>query len=625
MSYANIQNAPLVPGDVPSMKNLYDSAYWNKVRQEEEGLSTNLWNQAQTPMLTGVIPKPAYADMFVPLTPPFQAPPPSTTTSQQPFVESLTGETVRSEQFIHNNMQPYFRGTTTQNIEPFSTSPYLENSTGRGERFQHKQEVECFFEPTPYMGNVCGMKNSTDFYRTHLETPKARNNDFPIEPVRVGPGLNDGYTTMGEGGFQQTKTLEYAKPRTIDELRPLSRPKVTYEIPMQGPQGSKVQNRGLQADFSKNRPDTYYEQTEDQWLRTTGANTKQTEVPAFVVKPTARTDTHVEYAGVARADAQPGQGSSDDYGRAGVIVYANARDETQQRTVLTNVTSMVKTIVAPFMDILKRTQKEYTIDAPRTFGNMSAQIPEKPTLYDPVNHIMKTTIKETTIHDTTILNPHGRDQGWVPGDDEAKKTVRETTPDFDTVRNINAHVYKTVVINPEMIAKKTVKETTEDNNNQKGYVGGDTTHRRGAYSHIEVQVYDTQKQYISQNQHTGGGGSGAQYYPKSYEAEYNAEIDGTREMMNIKAGNTPNAKGANRGLDGKDLDMEAKKLDADRLNYRETSVHKVYQPTARAMEQCEVTKHPQLACLNENENRLDPNLLSSLKENPYNLSIAPLS
>lgn len=620
--YSSVHEAPLTPGDVPSMDNMYQSTHWNKVRQDEFGLATNSWNKSQTPLDTGVVPRPAYADMFMPLKPE------QTMKMGSPSgpVASLTGNTIAAEQFTHNNMQPFYRGDVKQNIDPFATSAYLENSTGRGERFKHKKEVDCFFEPTPLLGNdVCGMKDNNNFYMDHIQKPRQRNNDFPIEQVRVGPGIGQGYTNVPQGGFQQSRTLDVVRPKTIDDLRPLSRPKSTYELPVQGPKGAKVQNLGLQGETVKNRPDTYYEQSKDQWLMTTGANTKARDIPEFIVKPTSRVDGHIEYMGPGRADGQPGVGEKDDYGREGVIVYSNARDETQRKTVLTNLTSIVKSVVAPFLDVLKHTPKEYTLDSARIYGNMSAQIPDKATLYDPVNHIMKTTIKETTIHDTTILNPHGNNKGWVEKDDEAKRTVRETTKDFDTVRNVNSHIYKTVVINPELVAKKTVRETTEDSLNQVGNMGGPVNNVRGAYSHIEVQVYDTQKQFISENQHTGTGGGGAQYYPRTVDAEYNAEIDGTREMMNIKAGYTPNAEGISQNIGSGNLDMEVKKLTSDRINPREEgNVGRIYQQTGMEVTSCEVTKDPQKACMNENAGRLDPGLLSSLKDNPYNLPINPI-
>ena len=241
--------------------------------------------------------------------------------------------------------------------------------------------------------------------------------------------------------------------------------------------------------------------------------------------------------------------------------------------------------------MLKRTPKEYLVDAPRTFGNMHAQIPEKPTTYDPVTHALRTTIKETIIHDTTILNAKGPDGVPVQSEDDARTTNRETLESFETTRNVGAHVYKAFVYDPEEISRRTNRETTSTNINQVGYVSGDVS----------------------------------KHVPMSYDADYNAEIDGTREMMNIKSGNTPGAGGAYTGLTKDAVDMEIKKLNSDDLAPREThNITKVYQTTTNAIDQCEVTKTPQGACLVEQTDRLDPNLMANLRNNPYNLSINPI-
>lgn len=550
-TFQSIQNQTAQKADLPSMKNIYESTHYIQTRQEEFDNALNNWSKSQRPMETGVVPRPAYADMFLPI-----SPEPKSMQASGKYVESLSGNQIPIENFQHNNMQPFFRKDVTQNVDPFASTSYLENSTGRGEYlFKHKQETQCFFEPTPHMGNVCGMKDNSDYYISHIESPIKRNNDFPIEQVRVGPGLNLGFTAKGEGGFQQTRTLDYAAPKTVDQLRPLSRPKSTYELPFQGPQ--KIQTggtRGLEGTFAKNRPDTYFEQSKDQWLHTTGAVIRETERPELIVKPTARVDSHVDYKG--------------------------------------HLAAVVKAIVAPLTDILKRTPKEYLVDAPRTFGNMHAQIPEKPTTYDPVTHALRTTIKETTVHDTTILNAKGPDGIPVQSEDDARTTNRQTLESFETTRNVNAHVYKAFVYDPEEISRRTNRETTSTNINQHGYVMG------------------------SVSQHT----------PMSYEAEYNAEIDGTREMMNIKSGNTPGAGGAYVGLTKDGIDMEIKKLTQDYMAAREQhNVTRIYQPTAKEVTSCEVTKTPQGACLVEQVDRLDPGILSSqLKDNPYNLSVNPI-
>lgn len=636
---------PVKEGDLPSMNSIYESDHWNKVRRDEFNAATQSWN---TPISEGVAPTPLYADMFT-----IQKPPETVNNPVEQNITSLTGDTITSENFTHNNMQPFFRGNVKQNVDPFASSTYLEHSTGISKEFRNKKEVSCFFEPTTGMGNVCGMEDNSEFYKNHLQKPRIKNHEFPIEQIRVGPGINQGYTNTPQGGFHQADTI---RPKTIDQLRPVSRPRTTVELPVQGPSGSIVQNRGTIGEFEQNRPETFSLQSSDQWLKTTGAITKPTEIPTFVVKPTTRPDAHVPYMGGARADTQPGLGEQYDYGRDNMLVYSNSRDENQQRTVLTNVTSIVKSIVAPFLDIFKHSQKEYMIDSARTYGNMSAQIPqkptlydpndhimkttvkettihdareggnmsaqipEKPTLYDPVDHIMKTTIKETLIHDSTTLNPRGNNKNTFKNGNITRTTVRQTVGTVDTVRNVNSRTYKSIVINPELIAKKTIKETTSGNPNEAGNFGGNNN--RGGYTHVEVQVYNTQKQFISDNDHTGISG-GVIYNPRTNEAEYNAEIDGTREMMNIRAGYTPNAEGISQGMDSANVDIEVKKLQEDRLNPREEgNVTKVYQQGNYT--NGEITKNPQKSVHQDSNNRLDPLLLSSLNDNPYNLSINPI-
>jgi hypothetical protein len=96
-------------------------------------------------------------------------------------------------------------------------------------------------------------------------------------------------------------------------------------------------------------------------------------------------------------------------------------------------------------------------------------------------------------------------------------------------------------------------------------------------------------------------------------------------MMNIKAGYTPNAEGISQNVGSSGVDLEIKKLQEDRENPREEgNISRIYQQGAEEKEPCSITKDPQKACMETNAGRLDASLLSVLKDNPYNLSIAPL-
>lgn len=603
---------PLVPhpSDVPSMNNVYDSTHWSQVRRDELARGSQRFAASMRPHETGVVPRPAYASMF-----------------QQPdepsHIQTLAGETVAREDFTHQNMEPFFGGRVTQNVDPRASTHTLEMHTGVSALpYQSKQEVPSLFEPTGGLANVFGMQATDAYLQQRIEAPRARNNVFPIAPVRVGPGLGLGFTDGAAGGVQQPNTLDIIMPKCVDELRAATNPKLTYTTPAAAPPRHTAQ-RGLVGEMAKNKPETSYEQTQDQWLRTTGAVTGPTERPEVDMKPVARVEGHVPYQGGAAA-ANRGRGASDDYGKAAVSVYDNERSVTEARTVVANLTSVVKAVVAPLLDAFRPTPKEHTIEAPRTFGSVQAQMPSKVTMYDNVTHTMRTTIKETTVHDTTILNPRGTDATTAHLDDKARTTVRETVEEPETVRNVGGRVYRVQIYNTDEVARTTVKETTADAaGSMYGFVGGDVSKSEGAYAHIPVTAPLTEKQFLSDASHVGGAGARADFRPESEEAARNAEIDGTREALELASGNTPGAGGAYVGLSADGIDVASRKLDQDSMAARDQpNATRVSQQTVPAIDRCSITKPHEL--LNAQEGRLDPSVLNALKHNAFNLPVAPI-
>lgn len=614
----------LPPSNMPSMTNMYESNYAKQTRTAEAAAAQKSWAASMAPQQTGVVPRPAYASMFAELTP---------MDNLNGFggggassaVQSLTGEWVGREDFQHNNMQPFFKGSLKQNVDVERGNGMLERHTGRSELFVPKKEVECFFEPSANMGNVCGMPVMSSFYESRIVSPVARNNDFPLQQERVAPGLNLGYTTEGAGGRHQANTLDYVRPKTVDELRPGNNPKQSYELPVQGPSKGTSQ-RGLFSIVSKNRPDTFFENTPDMWLKSRAAETKAQQRPEVIVKPTSRVQTAVEYEGNARAVGQPGRSAliGDDYGKSSICILDNARSETTTKTVVSNLRSTIKAIVAPLMDAVRRTPKEYLVDAPRVYGNMSIQIPEKATLVDPVAHQPRTTIKETLIHDTDVSNLHGPSVGPVNNEQDTKTTGRETLPVTDSVRNVAQTTYRVRVYNVDEIAKRTHRETTDGAKNINGNVGRQSSHT-GAYVTTVMDAPMTQKAvYTAHSSHFGVAGSKADFRGVSTTAINNACIDGTREMMLAKAGYTPNAKGANKPVDANDVNMEAKRLVSDDMAPRATpNMTRINDAGPSHVEACQITK-PANELPNTGETRLDPSVLSALKSNPYQLHINPI-
>ncbi len=591
---------------------------------------------------------------------------------------NLAGVEIPIDDFKHNNMVPYFGGKIKQNIDPNINNSVLERYTGISDLQKSKTEVEPFTDV--HSENIYGMNSTTDFEQDRMVNSRIINNTLPFKQQKVGPGLNMGYTDTPTGGFQQD-TREYEYTPNVDDLRVKTNPKVTYEGRVVA--GNKNLQRGKTGEVVKNRVDTYYELDSDRYFTTTGSVIKDSGRPCQIIKDTVRKDTNIEYQGIAydnignegRPEVQcttrqqlEGFGNdrnedktyvgnkSDDYGKANILVYTNERDLTTTKTYEGNLTTFVKSIVAPLQDAMRFTNKEYTVQAKRPYGNLQKQFPDKLTIYDP-NDIARTTIKETGIHDTVTANMTGEWNKGVVYDPEeiAKTTIRETLPDDDYHINIDTKVYKQTVYDPNDPAKTTVKETTEDktrtghihrttlqegggynveqfdmkNTNkqftsQKDYVGG-INYSRGDGDGYQVEDYDmknTNKQFTSDNDYTGAGNS-KDKKDMSRQDIMNALINDVREgLLNER---NPTTQGSKVATSGSMINIQPNKLQKSIVNeniYGNANLQSMqsYAPNNGEKNDIEFTKYRQIYSQYEND-RLDSDLLNAYKQNPYTQSI----
>jgi len=614
-----------------SMNNIYESNYGKLVKQNELNRAKDKYNRAQNPMKTGVVSRPAFASQFAQVL---------------DTNDNLSGLATSNDDYFHNNMQPYLRGKITQNTEVERMSNYTNRRTGNDELYINKKEVPAMFKPT-IDDQVCGMKNNDDFYKSRLNKSSIRNNEFPIESIRVGPGLNKGYSSSGVGGFQQADTLRYATPFDIQKNKPLTDQRnKTFRIPFQGPT-NKIGKRTALDNLTKNLPETVFENTIDNLFTTTGAVLKPTVRTNENIKATNAPITHKEYQGNA-VDTVLKQHESDNYNKENVIVYDNERQSYETQTVVSNVTSMVDAIVSPVLDTMKHSIKEYFVDAARQEGHMNPQMPDAITVHDS-SDITRTTIKETTIHDSDKLNLKGEDGTYTMLHDDAKTTTKETTihdndnanlkagdgtyygiDDMaktttketvaikDVYRNIGGTTYRTVYYDPDLVAKTTTKQTTIYKS--EGFISGILEGLFGGYLSANPEAKNTNSQF----NHIDYKGTLTTDVKNqiSHEAVNNAEIDGTREAMNIAAGHTPNGGQSNLGkIHNSKVNVKSNKTIGESISQRtEGNVGRIYQSTPNT-NGCGITKETEQ--LNSYENRLDPNTLSQLKSNPYNLSITP--
>jgi len=650
--------------------NIYASKYSDYVQSDALKRSTQRYEKAKKPYQSGIVASSAYSS--------YQ----DVEQKDDAYVSSLTGEAINIENFKHNNMQPFLKGGVTQNVEKFTSK--LDRDTGVDKMYFKKTEVSNLFKPTPGLDNIHGSKSHSDYIKSRLEVSKVNNNILPFEQVHVGPGLNKGYTALGSGGFQQGDTRQYANPKPLDELRSKVNQRDAYfEIPFKA-HAKGTDQRAVVAPYAKNKPEKIYEQNEDNWFKTTGAILKDSNRPELAMKKTHRPDMHIEYQGGAQLQTIKGMSLDDDYGKENITIYGNERQETQTRTVVSNLTSTVKAIVSPVLDALKYNIKEYLVDAPRAGGNPKAQIPNKLSIIDP-DDTMKTTTKETLLHDSDTLNLTGAEQSYSALQDEAKTTVKETLlhdsdnlnltgpdqsysalqdkakttvketlvhdteymniksaknagyvknkdmmrttvketlPMVDTVRNIGKTTYRVYVYNPDLAVKKTVKETTIKGTSQFGFIGGLINGLIGGYASTNIDLKNTHKQYTSESEEYGVAKAVYEHRPMSREAAENAETDCAREQLMIDAGHTPNPGNMNIPIDKKDVGMKTNKLMSDSYSARDAGNVGVIYQSGPVLDECGLTQEPDGK--NAFRNRLDGGILQSLKSNDLNISINPI-
>lgn len=116
---------------------------------------------------------------------------------------------------VHNNMVPFYRGSgPKQNVDPMVYAHKLETFTGRGELLsQPKRELAPMFAPMPQ--NIYGMPALPDEYRTErLWVSDMKQGVLPVPKVQVAAPKPE-----------EMPRLDY---RTIDQMRTLSNPQVSY-------------------------------------------------------------------------------------------------------------------------------------------------------------------------------------------------------------------------------------------------------------------------------------------------------------------------------------------------------------------------------------------------------------
>jgi hypothetical protein len=345
---------------------------------------------------------------------------------------SLTGAQIDPMAFTHNNMEPYYgakiRGLTTganmhENV--------LDNKVGGGSQYVSKTEQAPLFRPQENMHHPNGMPNQNDFYQSRVLPSMKIANVKPWEEVRVGPGLDQGYSAQGTLGFNSgMEAREKWIDRGVDELRVKTNPKLTYSLEgHQGPAAHYIQNAPTAETLGrmeKHLPDTFFINTPDRWFTTTGAEKGETQRAIEMDRESNRQTTTTEYFGAtAPADggsamyapknfedtrrqtydgkpiinpyaAEKNTATEADFGRMSYKFTHNNRTTVRQNE-MGGIHGALKAVVAPLLDVLKPSRKENVVGNARMYENARMPVSAAVTAtFNPADRA-PTTIKETTV------------------------------------------------------------------------------------------------------------------------------------------------------------------------------------------------------------------------------------
>ena len=150
----------------------------------------------------------------------------------------------------------------------------LDVKQGAGSQFIEKKELGNFFNPEDNVQWSNGMPNMIEFYMSRVNPSNKASNMKPWEEQRVGPGLNQGYTTEGTGGFNSGMFLvKHMLLENVDDLRVKTNPKQSFTLENhQGPANhynKQFMTKENYGKLEKQLPDTYYNNSPDRWFTTT--------------------------------------------------------------------------------------------------------------------------------------------------------------------------------------------------------------------------------------------------------------------------------------------------------------------------------------------------------------------
>ena len=492
---------------------------------------------------------------------------------------SLTGTPITNKDFKHNNMVPFYSGKSNgASISSDVAEMRLDNMQGGGSQAFKKKEQAPLFKPQTNLQHANGAPNMSDFLQSRVNPSMRMANIKPWEEERVAPGLGKGYNTEGGVGFNSgMEARESWQPKTVDELRVASNPKQSYGLSgHEGPANSMVKeagNRQTQGRVEKYSQDTYYTVGPSRWNTTTGVEKAPTARGIEVMRDLNRPETSEEYyGGGAIQDGQAGYTKGQ---------YQTSRRPELKPTSVTNISAAGKRGaghndygVSGFAPL---PTNRSTMKQPETFGGVHGLARAA---IAPLLDVLRPSRKENVI-------------GNIRTNGNAGTSVS------------NVRVY-----NPGDRTKTTLRETTEGavDCNYLNYQGRSTE----GYSISEHQPTDVQRDTTNVH-YTGTAGPSIQKANQTYDAAYRQ-----RNNENKTHENRPNQGGTQ--MFNQQENIRIGRVDADRNNNR-MYVPSVATSVIPSVQTLGATKVPQGYDSTFDNDRMNPDILTAFKQNPYTQSL----
>jgi hypothetical protein len=372
----------------------------------------------------------------------------------------------------HNNMVPYFGSSSKQNMDVDNRmmSDKLETFTGQFKLDQqHKIEATPLFAPVQQNLDQLIEPRELDRYTTSLQI---RNNELPFEQIHVGHGLNDGYTARPSGGFHNPLRI---LPKTIDQL--LVNPRTVKEgRVIRGK--DKVDKRAAQQIQYKYRPELLVTNFNgERNFTTVGAKTKPTARAGVIQLPTNR---QVSRKVIGHAKIQSGSQNT----MANLLPKGKVASKPNFKNT-------------PFRNAIKADGARHHNDQQLRYENRNNERSTTQVRYGEGGYLYSNCKIDVA-------------KGQTYQQDKAKKTRNQS---YIIASNPSGYVQvasqKGMVYDPNSVAKTTIRETNQDNNHT-GYLQMGTV-KGQAYDPFDVSK-TTIRQTTEVNQHQGNVQNGGSAY-----------------------------------------------------------------------------------------------------------------